>query len=294
MKSLVVLFCFTSCVLPLVVGCGTPDPVLPPAPVVDLDRAAQRGAELVNGFGACGFCHSMDGLTTSPLSGGRLMSDVFGAVRGPNITRAATGIGEWTEVDFKKALRTNIRPDGSEVSSQLHRGFEWLADTDLTALVAYLRTVAPLDQEISARRTSLVERNTTGFLESRIEVKGYIPALGPQFRVEYGQYVTDHVARCGSCHTKPGGWIASEEYLAGGREVSFDGEYKVAPNITTSKTAGIGSWSEFEVGEYLRSGKTPAGREVNSKFCPVQFYAKAPQEQINAVVAYLRTVPAVD
>jgi cytochrome c553 len=288
------LICLAASIPLLVLGCTTPDPILPPPPSVDLERSAQRGSQLVSGLGACGFCHSMDGLTTSPLSGGRLMRDSYGDVHGPNITRAGTGIGEWSEADFKRALRTNVRPDGSEIGSQPHRGFEWLADTDVTAVTAYLRTLAPIEREVEPRRISALDRNTTGLLEARVDVKGYISAIGPQFRTEYGQYLTDHVARCGSCHTKPGGWIASEEYMAGGREISFDGEYKLAPNITSSKTAGIGSWSEFDVAQYLRSGKTPAGREVDSKFCPVQFYAKAPQEQIDAVVAYLRTVPAVD
>lgn len=82
--------------------------------------------------------------------------------------------------------------------------------------------------------------------------------------------------------------------MAGGAPVSFDGEYKVAPNITMSTTSGIGAWSESGLRDYLRSGRTPEGREVDSRFCPVQFYARAPVEHIDAVVAYLRTVPAID
>jgi hypothetical protein len=222
------------------------------------------------------------------------MRDSYGDVVGPNITYAATGIGEWAEGDFKRVLRANIRPDGSEVGSRMHRGFEWLADSDITAITVYIRSLPAIEREPAPRRISFFERNTTGLLEARVEVKGYIPALGAQFKTEYGQYLTDHVARCGSCHTRPGGWIASEEYMAGGRAISFDDQYKVAPNITTSKTSGIGGWSEAELTEYLHSGKTPGGGQIDSKFCPVQFYAKAPPEQIEAVVAYLRTVPAVD
>ena len=275
-------------------GCGTPDPVLPPPPALDLQQAALRGAQLVNGFGACGFCHSIDGRTSSPLSGGRLIRDSYGQVPGPNITRARSGIGDWSEFDLKRSLRGNIRPDGSEVSTDLHRGFEWLADTDIAAITTYLRTLPPIEHEVQQRRPSFFERNTTGLFTSRIEVKGYIPTIGAQFKAEYGQYVTDNVARCGSCHTKPAGLISSEQYMAGGMEVSFDGEYRVAPNITMSTTAGIGELSDNALKKYLRSGSTPAGREVDSRFCPVQFYAKAPEEQLDAVVAYLRTVPAVD
>jgi hypothetical protein len=127
-----------------------------------------------------------------------------------------------------------------------------------------------------------------------VHVRGYIPALSPKFRTEYGQYLVDHVARCGSCHSKPGGIFSSEEYLAGGQEISFDGEYKTAPNITSSKSAGIGSWSIRQISDYLRSGRTPSGREIDTRFCPVQFYAQAAPEDVEAVATYVRAVPAVD
>jgi mono/diheme cytochrome c family protein len=286
---LAVLLCCVS-----VSGCGAPDPVLPPPPSIDLSEAATRGHYLANGLGACGFCHSVDGRVGADLSGGRLVRDIYGEVTGPNITRAESGVGLWTESDLKKALRSNLRPDGSEMSSRVHRGFGWLADSDISAITTYLRGLPPVEKQIESRRLSFVDRNTTGLFESRLEVKGYIPAINPQFKAEYGQYLTDSVARCGSCHTKPEGWFSSEEYLAGGAEVSFDGEYKLAPNITMSTSAGIGSWSEGALLDFLRSGRTPAGREVDSRFCPVQFYARAPLEQLQAIVAYLRTVPAVN
>jgi hypothetical protein len=280
--------------LTFLIACGTPDPVLPPPPAADLQAAAQRGYELVNGFGACGFCHSMDGRTTSPLSGGREMRDKYGRVHGPNLTLAETGIGAWSEVDLKKALRSNLRPDGSEISPERHRGFEWLADGDIGAITAYLRSLPAAEHQVQERRLSFIDRNTTGFFDSRISVRGVIPALSPAFKPEFGQYVVDHVARCGSCHSKPGGIFSSEEYLAGGQEISFDGEEKLAPNITTSTSAGIGNWGERAIVEFLRSGRTPEGREVDARFCPVQFYSRAPQAHIEAVVAYLRTVPAVN
>jgi cytochrome c553 len=275
-------------------GCGAPDPALPPPPEENVEASVERGHALVTGFGACGFCHSLDGKTTSALSGGRIVRDSYGEVAGPNITLARSGLGEWTEQQLKSLLRTNTRPDGSEVGGERHRGFEWLADRDITAITAYLRALPLSEKQVEPRRISFLARNTTGILDAKIVVRGYIPSLSPSFKVEYGQYVVDHVARCGSCHSKPGGLISSEEYLAGGQEISFDGEYKVAPNITTSTSAGIGAWSEGAIRNFLRSGQTPEGREVDSRFCPVQFYARAPAEQVEAVVSYLRTVPAVN
>lgn len=275
-------------------GCGAPDPALPPPPEENVEASVQRGHTLVTGFGACGFCHSQNGQTNQALSGGRVLRDSYGEVAAPNITLAQSGVGDWTEQQLKALLRTNTRPDGSEVGGERHRGFEWLADRDITAITTYLRTLPPVENQIEPRRISFVARNTTGFLDAKVIVRGYIPSLSPSFRTEYGQYVVDHVARCGSCHSKPGGLITSEEYLAGGQEISFDGEYKIAPNITSSTSAGIGGWSEGAIRDFLRSGRTPEGREVDSRFCPVQFYARAPSEQIDAVVAYLRSVPAVN
>jgi mono/diheme cytochrome c family protein len=275
-------------------ACGAPDPLLPPPPVANLEASARQGHALVNGFAACGFCHSLNGQTSSALSGGRLMRDSYGEVRGPNITLAESGIGLWSEEQFKALLRTNTRPDGSEVAPERHRGFEWLADGDITAITTYLRSLPAVENAVPARRLSFVARNTTGFLDTRVVVRGYIPPIAPSFRAEYGQYLVDHVARCGSCHSKPGGLIASEEYLAGGQEISFDDEYRIAPNITSSTSAGIGGWGESAIRAFLQTGRTPQGREVDGRFCPIHFYRNAPMEHIEAVMAYLRTVPAID
>lgn len=275
-------------------GCLTPDPVLPPPPSTDEAIAVERGQRLATGLGACGFCHSKDGLTTSALSGGRLLRDKFGDVQGPNITLASTGIGAWSEADLKKTIRANLRPDGSVIAPDFHKGFEWIADTDVTAITYYLRSLAPVENSVARRELSFIDRNTTGFWDTRVDVRGYIPAISPTFKVEYGQYLTDHVARCGSCHTKPEGLFTSEEYMGGGQEISFDGNAKVAPNITSSTVSGIGSWSESALKQYLLSGMTPEGREIDPNFCPVRFYARASSEEIDAVVAYLRAIPAIN
>lgn len=278
----------------VIVGCATQDPILPPPPVGDPAQAAQRGQELVQGFGACGFCHSADGLTTSVLAGGRVMGDKFGAIHGPNLTVSSNGIGGWSEADFKRVMRENLRPDGSEISSEFHKGYGWLADSDIAAITYYIRSLPPVDHQVERRELSFIDRNTTGFFDTRTEVKGYIPGISSRFKSEFGQYLADSVARCGSCHSKPEGIVTSEEYLAGGLEISFDGESKVAPNITQSKSLGIGKWSDVDFKQFLRTGHTPDGREVDARFCPVRFYGNAPEDHVDAVVAYLRTVPAIE
>lgn len=276
-----------------IIGCSVPDYVFPPVIVGDSATAAQRGEALAKGFGACGFCHSADGLTTSPLAGGRLIQDKFGDVQGGNITFSSSGLGSWSDEDVRKVIRENIRPDGSEIASDAHKGLGWASDADVAAITLYLRSLPPVDHEVEKRSVSFIDRNTTGFFDTRIEVRGFIPEIRPSFKAEYGQYLTDSVARCGVCHSMPEGVFTSEQYFAGGKEISFNDEVKIAPNITQSATAGIGSWSEGDIKNFLLTGRTPQGREVDARFCPVRFYAQAPADQIDAVVTYLRSVPAI-
>jgi hypothetical protein len=280
--------------LALLFGCVTPDSLMPPPPVESMSAATRHGQELVEGLGACGFCHSLDGRTVSALSGGRLIRDKFGDVRAPNITLARSGIGSWSEADFRKSLRANIRPDESVISPDFHKGFEWIADDDVAAITYYIRSLPKIENSVEPRRLSFIDRNITGFFDTRLEVKGFIPGINPSFKTEYGQYLTDTIARCGSCHSKPETFLSSEEYLAGGQVISFAGESRVAPNITTSQSAGVGKWSEADLKKYLRSGQTPQGREADPRFCPVRFYQRAPEAHIDAVVAYLRSVPAIN
>lgn len=275
-------------------GCVAPDPLLPPPPVESSAVATQRGQELVDGFGACGFCHSADGRSASPLGGGRAIRDKYGDVRSPNITLAQTGIGSWSEADVRKLLRANIRPDESTIAADSHKGFEWIADSDVASITYYLRSLPMVERAVEPRRLSFMDRNITGFFDTRLEVKGLIPAINPSFKTEYGQYLTDTIARCGSCHSRPETFLTSEEYLAGGREVAFDGESRIAPNITSSKSAGIGEWSEAALKTFLTTGQTPEGREVDARFCPIRFYHRAPESDIEAVVAYLRSVPPIN
>jgi mono/diheme cytochrome c family protein len=267
---------------------------VPPPPLPSDANSLPRGMQLAEGFGSCGFCHSANGKPGAALSGGRPMSDVFGDVAGPNITVARSGIGGWTEVNVRTLLRENKRPDGTYLYSYFHKGLEWMSDSDVTAIIAYLRSLPPVENEVERREIGIIGRNTTGFFTSVAAVMGYVPKISETFQVEYGEYLTNSVAGCNRCHARAGGTFSSDDFMAGGEEVSFDGETKVAPNITQSKDSGIGNWSQDDITTYLHTGKTPAGRSVDARFCPVEFYQRATDGEIQAVVAYLRTVPAIE
>ena len=271
-------------------ACSSVDSQVPPMPATP--ELALQGRALVEGLGACGHCHSLGGQPGAPLSGGRTMRDEYGEVQGPNITLAKSGIGTWSEGDFIRVFRAYVKPDGGKVSPTFHSGSEWMSDVDLAALTTYVRSIHPIENEVPPRSISWLDRNTVGFFDSKSQVRGFVPQVPRAFRMEYGQYLVDHVAHCGSCHSVPEGIISSSRYMSGGEEVWFDGESKVAPDITLSLETGLGSWSEGDYRAFFATGRTKDGRQVDPRFCPVPYYSRASTEEIESIIAYLRTIPA--
>ena len=113
--------------------------------------------------------------------------------------------------------------------------------------------------------------------------------------LERGRYLMRSVVACGNCHTPQGpqGPLAGKE-LAGG--VPFDGEpafTAYSPNITPHKTTGIGGWTDAQLVTAIREGRRPDGTLIGPPM-PIGLYRGLSDRDVNAVVAYLRSVPAVD
>ena len=273
-----------------VAGCTSPQVESPSVPAGK--SYVERGHSLVMGLASCGFCHGSEPVPEAPLSGGRQQFDKFGAVDAPNITPAKSGLASWSPADVITAVRSGRAADGSMLSQEVHRGYEWMSDEDALSVAAYLRALPPVEKDVARRTVDFVDRNTTGFFEKAPQVRGYTPAIAPRFQAASGKYLVDHVARCGRCHDGPAPIFGSAEYLAGGRTVRVAEGEKEAPGITSSEASGLGLWSEGDIIEYLRTGKTPDNRFVDPQYCPVGFYRNASSQDLLALAKYLKTVPA--
>jgi hypothetical protein len=117
--------------------------------------------------------------------------------------------------------------------------------------------------------------------------------------VERGRYIVDSVAVCQDCHTprnEQGAPIA-EQYLAGAEcfvELP-NGSCLNARNLTNHET-GLGNRSDDEIKRMIRDGIRPAvtGDQPLSPVMPYYVFHNMSEDDLNAVVAYLRTVPGVD
>ena len=264
------------------------DPIMEPS-----DPAAiGRGRELVRGLAACGYCHGERNDPAALLSGGRYFYDQYGDVAAPNITPDRTGLQGWSAEQIVVALRAGQTPDERKLSPEVHTGYEWMADTDILSIIAYLRTVPPVANEVPRREVGFMERNTIGLLDQQREVRGFIPAVDPAHEVQYGQYLVENVARCTSCHNRPGSIFTSESYLDGGAAVRTPLGERIAPNITGSRIYGIGDWKIEQITDYLATGRRPDRTIVESAFCPVNFYANASERDRRAIARYLLAVVA--
>ncbi len=83
----------------------------------------------------------------------------------------------------------------------------------------------------------------------------------------------------------------SEGYLGGGNKLlQMSGTPIYSSNLTPDDEAGIGAWSAEEFRRTLREGFRKDGSLVRYPMTPL---AELSEEEVDAVYAYLRTVPAL-
>jgi mono/diheme cytochrome c family protein len=130
-----------------------PLPETPP----DGSDPVELGSYLVNVVMSCGDCHTprdpRTGLFAEDmhLAGGQAYEGPWGIVYGGNITpHDETGIGTWTADDIRRVFREGVRPDGRRLVLMPWEDYSSITDDDLDALIAYLQSLEPIDNEIPA------------------------------------------------------------------------------------------------------------------------------------------------
>jgi mono/diheme cytochrome c family protein len=256
----------------------------------------ERGKYLVSTIMTCQNCHTPKGERGAPvferdLSGGLSWDEPPFKVTAPNITQdKETGIGSWTDAQIKTALRKGERPNGVHLAAVMPSDFyEIITESDLNAIVAYLRTVKPVTQKVPDPIYKMaVPRHILPGAE-----KPFTEAdMGD--KVKKGFYLAT-IGHCFECHTPmtPKGRDFANAYGKGGAEFPGPWGVSVSRNITSSKTAGIGAWSDAEIKRAITKGIHRDGTPLKPPM-GFAFYANMTDADLDALVAYLRTVPAKD
>jgi len=122
-----------------------------------------------------------------------------------------------------------------------------------------------------------------------------VSAASAQTPIERGSYLVNGVLTCGNCHTPraKGGVFDKARAFSGGPQTFDTPTFTVkGSNITPDKETGIGSWSEADIKRALTEGLRPNGTQL-APIMPYGFYKVFTAGDLDAVVAYLRSLPAV-
>ena len=247
----------------------------------DADSIA-HGQYLTVHFMLCADCHGND------LGGAELFSpaDGPGTLWAPNLTSGQGGIGRtYSDADWLRTLRHGIRPNGENLIIMPAEFYTKFDLNDLADMIAYLKTLPPVDREIPARAIALMPKVMLGL--------GVIPAteLLPAHKIDhaamsqpapergataaYGGYLA---MICAGCHG---------EDLAG--MPPNDGGEEPTPNLTPA--GNLGNWSEADFLTALQTGVTPEGKTLDPEQMPWPRIGSADVEDLQAIWLYLQSLP---
>ncbi|MBL8305486.1 MAG: c-type cytochrome [Rubrivivax sp.] len=249
----------------------------------------ERGRYLMRGIVACGNCHTPMGpqgpLPGRELAGGTVFDEKPFTAVAPNITPdAETGIGRWTDAQIVAAIREGKRPDGTVIGPPMPIGlYRGLSDTDVAAIVAYLRSVPAV-------------KNATAKSVYRMPLP---PAYGPPVgkvadvprsdNLAWGRYLAGPAGHCMECHSSPGPQGPDLVNGLGAGGMTFNGPWGVsaATNITPK---GIGRYSDEALKKVITTGVRPDGTRLKPPM-GTAFYANMNASDLDALVLYLRSLP---
>ena len=128
---------------------------------------------------------------------------------------------------------------------------------------------------------------------------GTLDAATAESAAERGNYLVNTIMACGNCHSPrdESGQLIKDKAFSGGLSFNTPGFIATAPNITPDRETGIGSWSDAEIKRALVEGMRPDhGRLAGvalAAIMPANFYKALLPEDLDAAVAYLRSVKPV-
>ena len=272
--------------------------------------ALERGRYLVTTIMACGNCHTPKDANGAPIAERELSGGVAFTVPPFNATASnitpdiETGIGNWSDDDIKHALTHGARPAKARLSGiplaavMAAPFFKALLPEDQTAIVAYLRSVKPVRNSVPDPVYKAPVRHDP-YPEAEA---GYTPEM-MRDPVKRGSYLVT-IGHCMECHSPRERGISdfSKNGLGkGGRRFSsadvqgFPASWpgSTASNITSHPEKGLGKWSDAEIKRAITQGISRDGRQLQPPMA-FSFYRGINDADLNAIVAYLRTLPPLD
>jgi hypothetical protein len=265
-----------------------------------------RGKYLATHVTGCIDCHSKRDYThfsgpvepgTEGMGGERFGHEMGfpGTFYAANITPA--GIGSLTDGEVLRVITSGVRPDGTVLFPlMMYPHYNKMADEDLLSIVAYIRTLPSVQNDVPR---STMNFPVSMFMRALPSTHRYHSEPDRVNSVEYGDYLVN-AAGCSDCHTQAvkGEPVKGMEF-AGGFEFTTPMGLIRSANITPDEATGIGLWTE-EI--FIRRFKDYASENAVKldpavvgyhTVMPWTVYAGMTDEDLRAIYAFLKTLPAV-
>ena len=122
-----------------------------------------------------------------------------------------------------------------------------------------------------------------------------VAAARAETPAERGKYLASF-SGCDHCHT-PGYFRGKPDWsrVFSGSDVGFkagDLGIFVGPNLTSDKETGLGGWTDEQIAAAITTGVRPDGR-ILAPIMPWRSFAKMTKSDVDALVAFLRSLPPV-
>lgn len=288
-------------------------PAVPPAdPAFTIDSTPElvaRGEYLAKHVAVCMDCHTERDFTrfAGPIkhdelgAGGEMFdfanSGVPGVLYARNITPFA--MGTWTDGELLRAVTAGVSRDGTPLFPLMpYPNYGQMARDDVMALLAYVRSLAPLERHVPERSLDVPMNLIVRTIPSPATF-GTRPS--PSDRVAYGRYLV-RAASCSDCHTPidSRGQPLPGRAFAGGFQFRTTAGYRaVTANITPDADTGIGQWTEQQFINKFKGFEGPDDRVLTDEeqrqntVMPWRMYAGMTREDLGAIYAYLWTLKPV-
>jgi hypothetical protein len=206
----------------------------------------------------------------------------LGTFTGPNISQGGLGAA-YSDGELARLIRHGIKKDGRSVRFMPSQDFSWLPDSDVVAIVSYLRTAPAVDRpngpmecgtlaKVLDRREQIVIDVARKIDHAKLETAG-----PPEPNANYGKYLG---RLCSGCHG---------EKLSGGRIPGAPSSLPIPSNITPHET-GLKDWTYEDFDKMVLTGVRKNGNKLDP-FMPQEAFAKMDETEKKALWDYLRTVP---
>lgn len=256
--------------------------VVQPQPVaLRTDAAAVERGKYLYASRGCVDCHGANG-------GGRVFVDNGSDLRikGPNITGGPGGVvAAYEPLDWVRTIRHGVAPGGRPLMVMPSEDYNRLTDADLASMVAYLRSLPPVEGTGAEVRLPLPARVLYGFgaiQDAAAKIDHTLPPAAPVsegINLQHGAYVAN---MCLGCHGPQ---------LTGGRIPGGPPDWPAAANLTPVAASGMAPYGEAEAFmKMLKTGQRPDGSKI--QVMPFESLRELSETDMRALHLYLRSLPA--